>query len=141
MSTIDRITYRARNGSTGTIYEAATSIRNQASMEVWLHRLKPWLRVGSPSGRAYLDFGWQAAFIRWYADAASRFDWEYAFVLVGNSHALSGDYALELSDPDPLTLDQGGGEVSPRRAERGPGHDALEARARSAAAIEQLIPL
>src|SRR6516225_820201 len=110
MSTIDQITYRARNGSAGIIYEAATSIRDQPGSERWLRRLEPWLRAGRPYGRAYLDFGSQAAFIRWYAEAGSRFDWQYALVLVGQSTMLTGTYALELADPDLRTLSEDGGQ-------------------------------
>ena len=141
MSTIDQITYRARNGSAGIIYEAATSIRDQPGSERWLRRLEPWLRAGRPYGRAYLDFGSQAAFIRWYAEAGTRLDWQYALVLVGQSNVLTGAYALELADPGLRALSEGGAQSPLGRAERGPGHGAIEARARSAKAIELLIPL
>jgi hypothetical protein len=141
MSAVDQITYRARNGSTGIIYPAGTSIRDQADSDRWGRRLEPWLRAGRPPGRAYLNFGIRAAFIRWYADAASRFDWQYAFVLVGQTDVLTGSYALELPDPDLSDLHQSGGQVTLVRTQRGPVHDAIEARARLRDAIGLLVPL
>jgi hypothetical protein len=141
MGTINQITYRARNGSTGIIYEAATSIADQASSDRWLRSLEPWLRAGKSKGRAYLDFGAQVAFIRWYAEATSRFEWQYALVLVGQPDVLTSSYALELADPDLPSLYQGGNQVAFDRTEHGPGHEAIEARARSAEAVELLIPL
>ena len=141
MGTIDQITYRARNDSTGIIDMAATSIQDQAESDRWLRRLEPWLRIGKPPGRAYLDFGTQLALIRWYAEAASHFDWQYALVLVGHSDVLTSGYALELPDPDSPTLHQGGGRLPLERTERGPGHDAIEALARSQDAMDLLIPL
>jgi hypothetical protein len=143
MSAIDQITYRARDGSAGIIYESATSIRDQAGSQRWQRLLEPWLRIGKPQGCAYLSLEPRAAFIRWYAEAASHFDWQYAFVLVGQSGVLTSGYALELPDPDLRTLQRGGGHVlfARTRTEQGQGHDAIEARARSADAIGLLIPL
>jgi hypothetical protein len=141
MSTIDQITYRARNGSTGIIYEAATSLRDQAGSDLWLRRLELWLRAGRPQGRAYLNFEAHAAFIRWYAEPASHFDWQYALALVGPSDVLTGGYALELPDSDLPLLHQGDGQVPLVRTERGPSHHAIETRARSADAIALLTPL
>jgi hypothetical protein len=141
MSTIDQITYRARNGSSGIIYETATSVRDQAISRRWQRLLEPWLRIGKPPGRAFLDSGTQTAFIRWYATAASQFEWQYAFVLVGQSDVLTAAYALELQDPDLPALYRGSGQDPLRRAEQGPDRDEIEARARSRGAIELLIPL
>jgi hypothetical protein len=140
MSTIDQITYRARQGSAGIIDQAATSIRDQAASDRWLRLLEPWLRAGSPLGPAYLDFGSEAAFIRWHGEAGTRFDWQYAYVLVGQSDELTGTYALEFDDPDPRVPDESGRPLIAGPKER-PGHDAIEARARSAEAIELLTPL
>jgi hypothetical protein len=141
MSTIDQITYRARNGSGGIIYETATSVRDWTTSRRWQRLLEPWLRIGKPPGRAFLDSGTQTAFIRWYATGASNFEWQYALVLVGQSDVLTAGYALELQDPDLPALYRGGGQVPLRRTEQGPGHDAIEARARSRDAIDLLIPL
>jgi hypothetical protein len=141
MSTIDQIAYRARNGSTGFIYEAATSVWDKAESDRWLRRLEPWLRAGGPPGRAYFNFGGQAAFIRWYAEAALHFDWQYALVLVGQPDVLTGSYALELPDSDLPKLSQGGGQAPLLRRKWGPARDAVKARARSADAVELLIPL
>jgi hypothetical protein len=141
MSGIDQITYRARNGSAGIIYEAATSLRDQAGSERWLRRLEPWLRAGRPQGRAYLNFGPQAAFLRWYAEAGSQFDWQYALALVGQPDVLAGGYALELPDSDLATLQHASGQAQLTRTARGPLHDTVEAVARSADAIELLVPL
>jgi Double-GTPase 2 len=141
MGTIDQITYRARGGSAGVIYEAATSLRDKAEIERWQRRLEPLLRVGRPPGRAYLNFGTQAACIRWYAESASHFDWQYALVMVAQPDVLTGDYALELPDLDLPELYQGGGQVTLLRTEHGRGHDTIEARACSADAIQLLIPL
>jgi hypothetical protein len=141
MSTIDQITYWAPNGSTGIVKQAATSIRDQDVSSQWLHRLEPWLRTGRPAGRGYLDFGRQAAFIRWFAGRDSLLDWQYALVLVGQSTVLTSTYALELPGLDPGTVHAGNLLAPIARTERGPGHDAIEARARSADAAELLIPL
>ncbi len=107
----------------------------------WLQRLEPWLRTGRPAGRGYLDFGRQAAFIRWFAEPGSRLDWQYALVLAGQSTVLTSSYALELPDLDLSALSAGSGLAPISRTERGPGHDAIEARARSADTAELLIPL
>ena len=141
MDTIDQITYRARNGSAGVIYEAATSIRETWDRERWQRRLEPLLRTGRPPGRAYLNLGTLAAFIRWYAEPGSHFDWQYALVLVAPPGTLTGSYALELPDLDLPMLYQGGGQVPLARTDRGPGHDVVKARACSAGAIQGLIPL
>ena len=62
-------------------------------------------------------------------------------MLVASPEALTGSYALELPDLDLPMLYQGGGQAPLARADRGPGHDAIEARACSADAIQVLIPL
>ena len=141
MDAIDQITYRARNGSAGAIYEAATSIRENRDRERWQRRLEPMLRIGRPPARAYLNFGTRVAFIRWYAESGSHFDWQAALVLVASPEALTGSYALELPDLDLPMLYKGGGQAPHAKADRGPGHDAIEARACSADAIQVLIPL
>ncbi len=141
MDTINQITYRAGNGSAGIIYEATTSIRSQAESGRWMRRLEPLLRMGGPLGRAYLNFGTQAAFIRWYAESDSDTHWQYALVLVGQPNVLTAGYALELPDPDLPIPHQASGQVPRGRTERGVGHDAIEARARAADVIKLLIPL
>lgn len=140
MDTIDQIIYRARDGGGGFIYEAATSILDTGECARLQQRLEPLLRIGRPLGRAYLNFGEQAAFVRWYAESAS-FDWQYALVLVAHPDVLTASYALELPDLDLPMLYQGGGRVPLRRTARGPNYDAVEARACSTDAIALLIPL
>lgn len=141
MKPIDQITYRARNDGTGIINHAATSIWDKPALSRWWRRLEPWLRAGNPLGRAYLNFGTEAAFIRWYRGAQSQFDWQHALVLVGEADVLTGDYALELRHPDQPMRYQGDGQVPLMRTGPGPGRDAIEARARSAIAVSSLIPL
>jgi hypothetical protein len=141
MDTIDQITYRARGGSTGVIYEAASSIRDKSESDSWQRRLEPLLRTGRPTGCAYLNFGTQVAFARWYTESGSHFDWQYALVLVAKPTVLTGTNALEFPDLDLPELYQGGGQVPLARAEPGSRPGAIEARARSANAIRLLIPL
>jgi len=143
MSTIHQIVFRAPNGSNGTIVPAFSSIKDNANVERWQRRLDPWLRTGNPLGRGYLDFGEQAAFIRWHTDVASRYDWQYALVLIGPPVVLSAGYALELPEltADLLAISPGGRLRSATRTELGPGHDAIMARARSVQAVELLVPL
>lgn len=136
MSGIDQITYRARGGSDGiVIVQTETSIRDQQQADSWQRRLDLWLRRGSPLGCAYLDFGSQAAFIRWQGGDNSRPAWEHASVLVGPSAMLTGSHALELPELDTSR--------PPLRAGAMPGarQDELAERARSAAAIRTLIPV
>ncbi len=136
MSGIDQITYRARGGSDGmVIVQTETSIRDQQQADTWQRRLDLWLRRGSPLGCAYLDFGSQAAFIRWQASDRSRLGWEYAFVLAGLSASLTGTYALELAEHEASQVARrAGGMAGARQGE-------LRDRARSAAAISTLIPV
>ena len=143
MSAIDQIVFRAPNGSSGTIVPAFSSIENNAEVEYWQRRLDPWLRVGNPLGRGYLDFGEQAALIRWHADVASRDEWRYAVVFIAPSAVLTAAYALELADlPADLPAISRGGRLPPaKRMQQGPGHAAIKARARSRKAVEMLIPL
>jgi len=141
MATIDQITYRARNGSAGLLYRTATSIGDQGEGDRWRRLLEPWLRTGGQQCSAYLNFGSQAAFIRWYGEAASRADWQYALALVGTADTLTASYALELADPDLPGLAAGAGRVPLVRAEHGPKHDAIAASARSPQAGRLLVPL
>jgi hypothetical protein len=142
VSVIHQISYRARGGgSTVTIVQTATSLTDQRLADRWQRQLDLWLRTGNSRGSAYLDFGAQAAFIRWQANAGPGLAWEYAFVLVGESAALTGIYALELAEfdgsglaPPPAGVPLAGGTPGPRR-------EAVERQARSAAAVAQLIPL
>lgn len=153
MSAIDLITYRARAEGEGIIIvQMATSIRDQRQADPWQRRLDLWLRAGHPLGSAYLDFGSEAAFIRWQADAGSRlawwqadagsrFGWEYALVLVGQSAALTGTYALELPELDGSGSALGASGAPLAGETPGPRRDAVEERARSADAVRALIPL
>ncbi len=141
MRTVDQITYQARTGSSGMIFETATSLPDQAASDLWWRRLEPWLRVGKPESRAYLNFGTEAAFIRWYAEPMSHYDWETAKVLAGAADLLTGRYALELVNPDQSAPFQSQAQLPLATTERGSGRDAMESRARSADAIGQLVPL
>ena len=143
MSAIDQIVFRAPSGSTGTIVPAFSSIEDNAEVDYWQRRLDPWLRTGNPMGRGYLDFGKQAALIRWYTDVESRYDWQYALVFIGPSAVLTAGYALELPElsADLLAISSGGRLLPATRTELGPGHAAIMARARSNEAAELLVPL
>jgi hypothetical protein len=136
MSSIDQIIYRARHGGDGiTIVQTETSIRDLQQADSWQRRLDLWLRRGSPLGCTYLDFGSQAAFLRWQASDRSSLGWEYVLALVGSSATLSGTYALELPELDGSRLAlRAGGAAGSRRGE-------LEQWARSAAAIQVLVPV
>ena len=140
MSAVDRITYRASDGSGGSIHEAATSLWDQAGSDRWLRRLEPWLRAGRPQSSAYLDFGEQAAFIRWHAEAGSS-HWQYALALVGGSNVLTTRHAVELPDAGLAALLQGDGHLPLGSGERDSAQDAVELAARSADACALLIPL
>jgi hypothetical protein len=142
VSTIDQISYRARGGhSAVAIIQTATSIRDQQEAARWQRRLDPWLRTGNSRASAYFDFGSQAAFVRWQATAGSRLAWDYAFVLVGESAALTGSYALELPQFDACGLGPPPTGASLTAVAHGPRRGAVEGQARSADAIEKLIPL
>lgn len=140
---MDQIVFRAPGGSTGPIVPAFSSIKDNAEVRNWQRRLDPWLRTGSPLGRGYLDFGPQAALIRWYTGAASRYDWQYALVLIGPSAVLTAGYSLELPElsADMLAVSSGGRLPTATRTELGPGHAAVMALARSNKAAELLVPL
>jgi hypothetical protein len=141
MSDVGLISYRARtrNATAGyyDIVQTATSLRDPQVADRWRQRLDPWLRAGSPKGCAYLDFGAEAAFIQWQATSVSHLEWLSATVRVGDSAALTGTLALELPEPD----GPGFGTVSIRPGSPGPRRAEIEAWARSADVIAQLIPL
>lgn len=141
MTTINQITYQARTGSSGLIFDPVTSLTDQATRDLWWRRLEPWLRAGSPEGCAYLNFETEAAFIRWYHDPASHYDWNTAHVLVGPADILTGPYALELTGAEPASLYQPEAQLPLIAAEQDSDRDTIEARARSAEAAEQLTPL
>jgi len=137
MSGIELISYRARERDDGmAISQTAATIVDQQETGRWLRRLESWLRLGNPQGSAYLDFGSQAALIRWQADPGSRLAWDRAVVLVGSSARLTGTYALELpgsgTSPGSIVVPPGDGTT-------GPGRDVISARARGADAAEGII--
>jgi hypothetical protein len=141
MSGIDLISYRATEQGDGlVITQTATTIVDQPEAGRWLRRLEPWLRAGSPPGGAYLDFGPQAALIRWHADAGSRLGWDRAVVLAGSSAGLTGTYALELPEFAESGPSPGSAGVPPADGTPGPRRGAIEARARSADVVSSLIP-
>ena len=129
------IRYRLRAGGVGV--EPGTVLEGQADAQSWERRLDPWLRRGSLSRRAYLDFGRQAAFIRWQASRGQQF----ALVLVGASDKLTMTYALELPDSGGTGRGLAGSPLPPADGRPGARHDALEARAREQESIQPLIPV
>lgn len=94
MSTLDQIIYRAPSGAGGIILQAAASLQDPGSRELWLQRLDPWLRAGGPLGRGYLSFGPESALIRWQDNITSGLAWQFAHAVVGPSAVLTGSYAL-----------------------------------------------
>ena len=139
MSAVEVISYRAKAIPSGIeISQNATSFRPPQMAFSWRQRLDPWLRAGSPKGCAYLDFGADAAYIRWQPTSVPRLEWRSAIARVGPSSEFTGSYALELLEQDTTGLGSGG---IVRPGERGPRQAEIEARARSSAAIAELIPL
>jgi Double-GTPase 2 len=139
MSGIDLISYRAQERGDGMIIsQTATTIVDQQETSRWLRRLEPRLRMGDPQGSAYLDFGSQAAFIRWQADARSRIAWDRAVVLVGSSAQLTGTYALEFPELAGSWPSAGGTGIPPADGTPGPRRAAIEARARAADAVTSI---
>jgi hypothetical protein len=140
VSVLDQISYRARTAPAGySIVQTSASFRDQQKADRWLRRLESWLRAGGPEGCAYLDFGSEAAFIRWQATNVARLAWRSALVRVGQSPEFAGTYALELPEPDAAWTASAGGSLRP--GEPGPRHAEIEEQARSAGAIAVLIPL
>ncbi len=145
MSGLDQIVYRAPSGPGGMILQAGTSIADPASGEQWLRRLEPWLRAGGPHVRGYLNDGKAAALIRWHDSAGPRRAWEFAHAFVAASPVLTGRYALLLPDL-PATVPN-----LPSHSFQLPGVETalvqlsepgeIERRARSADAIELIVPL
>jgi hypothetical protein len=145
MSALDQIVCRVPSGTGGPIALAAASLRDRSETDRWLNRLDPWLRMGAPLGRGYLSFGSQAALLRWKYDPATVGSWHFAHALVGRATSLSADYALQLPDlPAELPRLSRMGHL-PQVAGTSPGARAaassLEKRARSAGAVELLVPL
>jgi hypothetical protein len=141
MSGIGLISYRAAERGDGlVINQTATTIADQQETGRWLRRLEPWLRAGSPPGAAYLDFGSQAALIRWHADPGSRLAWDRAVVLAGASARLTGTYALELPESAGSGPSPGSTGVPPAGGTPGPRRGAVEARAHAADVVSSIIP-
>jgi hypothetical protein len=142
MRTIDQITYQAGVGDSKVIHQTAASFSDEERRERWRGRLDPWLRVGGRQGCAYLNFETEAAFIRWWAEPRRRHDWEFAHALVGPADVLTATYALELAGSfDVPALDSPDAQLTLTRSEHGAGRQAIESRARSADAVEQLAVL
>lgn len=145
MSTLDQIVYRAPSGAGGVILPTAASLQERSEMDRWLARLDPWLRVGAPIGRGYLNFGSQAALIRWKESTTSGYAWQFAHVLVGQATTLTADCALQLPDLPAQLLRIGSDGRLPRVPDSGLGigqaPGAIESRARSASSIELLVGL
>jgi hypothetical protein len=140
MSGIDRIALHAPDGSAGDFLRISSSLRDD-EVDRWLRLLKPWLRMGRPLGRGYLNFGSRAAFIRWHNDASSNRDWDYSIIFTGEAGLLTASYVLELPDLDRRAVHAGTGLHLASAPKHGPGHGAIEARARSADAVALLVPL
>lgn len=141
MKNIDQILYRAPRGSADTILRSATSFREPKADRSWQDVLEPWLRAGGPLGRCYVNFGTQAAAIRWVSCTERRYDWQYARALVGESAVLTGDYLLELPELQQPALSSDGRLPMIARTEHSIQRDTIARRARSADAIELLVPL
>jgi hypothetical protein len=139
VSTVEWITYQAKAVPGGIeVSQNATSFRPPKLAYRWRQPLDPWLRVGSSKGCAYLHLGTEAAFIRWQPSAGTRPQWRSALVRVGPSSEFTGSYVLELPEPDGTDLTN---VALPSPGKPGPRHAEIQARARSAGAIAQLIPL
>jgi len=138
MTDIAAISYRLRAGADGVVVvQTATSIRDQHEAERWQKRLEPWLRRGRSRGRAYLDFGPQAAFIRWQSSEGRR----SASALVGQSDKLTASYALELQETDGTGPGPARDQLPPADGTPGPRRGIIAARARAGEAIAVLIPV
>ena len=145
MSALDQIVYRASGGTDAIILPLAASLPEGTEKDRWLERLDPWLRAGALAGRGYLVFGPQAAFVRWKGDATASRAWEFAHVLVGPVSTLSANYALQQPDlpAESLRLSRNGRLPQVSDADLGmrSAPSGIERRARSAGAIELLVPL
>jgi hypothetical protein len=138
--TADQITLQARLfDGTGAIATIATSL-SRMEARTWRQLLDPFLQVGRPLGRGYLDFGARVAAIRWYGDARLPLAWEYAHAFVGDRTGLIASQTLELPELNPADL-PGGGLMPVEVSVLGPRHDAIAALARSADARPVLISL
>src|SRR5690349_2470411 len=105
--TTDQITFHVQPGGPGAIATVATSLLPEES-RTWRRLLDPYLPVGSPLGRGYLDFGARAAAIRWQGDVIVSLAWEYAHAYVGENTELTVRQALELPDLNPADIPGGG---------------------------------
>jgi Double-GTPase 2 len=133
MNAIDRTIYRAQAGADGiTVVHTETSIRDQQRAGHWRHRLEPWLWAASSPGSAYLDFGQEAAFIRFLGTAGKRPVWQSAIVLAGQSADLTSTYALELAEPEGLGAGYRDTRIPREGTQPGPRRGDVRARARSA---------
>lgn len=144
MSALEQMVYRVPIGTGGIVVPAAASPQDPGETDRWLKLLYPWLRAGAPVGRGYLAFGPRAALIRWKEDVTAGSSWRFAHVLTGPAATLSASYALQLPalPAEQLRLPRRGRlpQVPAGPAiSSAPG--ALEGRARSASAIELLVPL
>lgn len=141
MNAVDRIIYRPRAGASFTvIVQTETSIPDLQQAGRWRHRLEPWLWAGRSPGAAYLDFGQEAAFIRFIGTASKPPAWLSAVVLVGQSAELNSTYALELADQEmPEAGYRSSTGISWEGPQPGPRRDDIEARARSAEAGPALV--
>jgi hypothetical protein len=145
VSALDQMVYRVPIGTGGIVVPAAASPQDPGETDRWLKLLYPWLRAGAPVGRGYLTFGPRAALIRWKEDATAGASWRFAHVLTGPAATLSVSYALQLPalPAESLRLPRHG--RLPQVPDTGPAINsapgALEGRARSANAIELLVPL
>jgi hypothetical protein len=145
MSSFHQIIYRAAGDIREAIEPAASSYAERSEISRWQELLDPWLRVGAPPGRGYLNFGTRATFLRWRASSPGAEGWELAHVLVGPASTLTTGYALQLPE-----LPAGGPDLSLRDRlprigdisliQRG-GSAAVRAQSRSAAAVELLVPM
>ncbi len=155
MTALDQILYRAPGGPTGLIVPAAGSL-DRTDMGRWLKRLYPWLRAGAPLGRGYLALGSEAALIRWDDNRATG-NWQFAHVLTGPAAALSARHGLllptltaelqrlpwagRLPQVDDASLGAWSAQGTWSAQGAGSAQGAVESQARSAGAMELLVPL
>jgi hypothetical protein len=139
--TIEQILYRAPRGSADTILRTATSVKDLRLDRHWQETLEPWLRAGGPLGRCFVDFGAQAAAIRWYSGTDRRYDWQYAKALLGDPAILTGIYLLELPELEQPAVFPDGKLLQVTRIDDLSRREEIARRARSADASALLVTL
>jgi len=148
MSVLDQVAYRVPTvgGRITPVAASAESFRDPKTSQKWQQWLDPWLRIGGPADRCYLNLGEHTTLIRWRsAGASSSLSWLMAHLLLGTPATLPISYGLQLPAlPDELGSRQTSGQL-PRLSSHNLAMEStlsdLENRARSSAAAEVLVPL